>query len=145
MGISQNIKDLRQQYSLTQSEFGEIAGVSDKAVSTWENGTAEPRMGAIQKISDYFNISKGQLLECNMCDIIKKPDMCSYIEKENKEENKNETSNSYYLDDDAKELAEFMLENPEYKVLFDASRNVSKEDIEFVKEMIDRMSGNDGD
>ena len=72
MGISQNIKDLRQRYSLTQSEFGEIAGVSDKAVSTWENGTAEPRMGAIQKISDYFNISKGQLLECNMCDIIKK-------------------------------------------------------------------------
>ena len=71
--------------------------------------------------------------------------MCSYIEKENKEENKNETYNSYYLDDDAKELAEFMLENPEYKVLFDATRNVSREDIEFVKEMLDRMSGNDGD
>ena len=52
---------------------------------------------------------------------------------------------AYYLDDDAKDLAEFMFNNPEYKVLFDASRNVSKEDIEFVKQMIDRMSGNDGD
>ena len=48
----------------------------------------------------------------------------------------------YYLDDDVKDLAEFMFENPEYKVLFDASRNVSKDDIEFVKEMIDRMSNN---
>ena len=33
-----------------------------------------------------------------------------------------------------------MYENPDYKVLFDASRKVKKEDIEFVKEMIDRLS-----
>lgn len=46
----------------------------------------------------------------------------------------------YYLDDDARELAEFLHKNPEYKVLFDASRNVRREDIEFVKQMIERMS-----
>ena len=32
-------------------------------------------------------------------------------------------------------------ENPEYKVLFDASRKVKREDIEFVKQMMDRMRG----
>jgi hypothetical protein len=48
----------------------------------------------------------------------------------------------YYLDDDARDMAQFMYENPEYKVLFDASRKVKKEDIQFVKEMIDRMSNN---
>ena len=48
--------------------------------------------------------------------------------------------NIYYLDDDAREMAQFMYENPSYKVLFDASRKVKKEDIEFVKEMIDRLS-----
>lgn len=37
-------------------------------------------------------------------------------------------------------MAQFLYENPDYKVLFDASRKVKKEDIEFVKEMIDRMS-----
>ena len=46
----------------------------------------------------------------------------------------------YYLNDDAREMAQFMFENPEYKVLFDASRKVKKEDIQFVKEMIDRLS-----
>ena len=46
----------------------------------------------------------------------------------------------YYLNDDAKEMAQFMFDNPEYKVLFDASRKVKKEDIQFVKEMIDRLS-----
>ncbi len=49
---------------------------------------------------------------------------------------------SYYLNEDAKEYAQFLFDNPEYKVLFDASRRVKKEDINFVKEMIDRMTNN---
>ena len=54
--------------------------------------------------------------------------------------NTNEDNNIYYLDDDARDMAQFLYENPDYKVLFDASRKVKKEDIQFVKEMIDRMS-----
>lgn len=40
-------------------------------------------------------------------------------------------------------MAEFLYRNPDYKVLFDASRKVKPEDIDFVKQMIDRMGGND--
>ena len=46
---------------------------------------------------------------------------------------------SYYLNDEARDLAQFLYENPDYKVLFDASRNVKKDDIEFVKQMLDRF------
>ena len=46
----------------------------------------------------------------------------------------------YYFDKDAAKAAQFLYENPEYKILFDATRNVKKDDIEFVKEMIDRLS-----
>lgn len=63
MGIPDNIKRLRAIHGLTQSELGKIAGVSDKAIWTWENGTAEPRMGAIQKIADHFNIKKSDIIE----------------------------------------------------------------------------------
>ena len=56
-----------------------------------------------------------------------------------------ETVGHYYLNNEARELAQFMFENPEYKVLFDASRKVKKEDIAFVKEMIDRVRGDDND
>ena len=62
MSVSDNIKDLRIKYGLTQAELGEIAGVTDKAVSSWEKGNAEPRMGAIQKIAEHFNISKASLI-----------------------------------------------------------------------------------
>lgn len=63
MGISENIKEIRRKYSLTQQQLGEIAGVSDKAVSTWESGTAEPRMGAVQRIANHFNIRMSDIVD----------------------------------------------------------------------------------
>lgn len=63
MSIGRNIKRLRELHNLSQKEFAEIAGVSDKAVSTWENEIKEPRMGAIQKIADHFNILKSDIIE----------------------------------------------------------------------------------
>ena len=63
MSISENIKLLREKYRLSQKDLALIAGVSDKAVSTWERGLKEPRMGAIQKIADHFRIKKSNLIE----------------------------------------------------------------------------------
>lgn len=113
MSISENIKALREKFNLTQAEFGEIAGVSDKAVSTWENGTAEPRMGAIQKIAEHFGISKASLVD--------------------------DADGEYYIDPEVAELAQQLKDRPELKVLFDASKGVSKDDIQFVIDMIERM------
>ena len=63
MSISDNIKSLRTQHGMTQLEFGRIAGVSDKAVSSWESGLSIPRMGAIEKISSYFHVPKSVLID----------------------------------------------------------------------------------
>ena len=63
MSIGKNIKKLREIHNLSQKDLAEIAGVSDKAVSTWENGVKDPRMGAIQKIADHFGILKSDIIE----------------------------------------------------------------------------------
>lgn len=63
MGIKENIKLLREKYNLSQKDLALIAGVSDKAVSTWESGAKEPRMGAIQKIADHFGLKKSNIIE----------------------------------------------------------------------------------
>lgn len=63
MSIAHNIKRLREAYGLSQAELGEIAGVTDKAVSTWEKGIKVPRMGAVQKLSDHFGIPKSRILD----------------------------------------------------------------------------------
>lgn len=63
MTIGKNIKKLRAKYDLSQKDLAIIAGVSDKAVSTWENELKEPRMGTIQKIADHFGLQKSNLIE----------------------------------------------------------------------------------
>lgn len=63
MSIGTNIKAIRESHHLSQIEFGKIAGVSDKAVSTWENDIKVPRMGAVQKISNYFGIPKSAIID----------------------------------------------------------------------------------
>lgn len=62
MTISESIKALREVYSITQAELGEIAGLSSKAIGAWESGRAEPRIGAVEKIAAYFGISKTKVL-----------------------------------------------------------------------------------
>lgn len=63
MSIAKNIRRLREAHSMTQQELGAIAGVSDKAVSTWENGTKTPRMGAVARLAEYFGIPKSEILD----------------------------------------------------------------------------------
>lgn len=62
MGIAENIKRIREAADLTQEEFGRVVGVSSMAVSQWENSRATPRMGAIERISKHFNVSKASII-----------------------------------------------------------------------------------
>lgn len=62
MSIGENIKSLRESRGLTQAQLGDAVGVSDKAVSTWESGKREPRMGVVEKLAVFFNVPKSMLL-----------------------------------------------------------------------------------
>ena len=63
MGVAENIKILRNRYGLDQQDLADIAGVTNKAVSAWETGKKEPRMGSIQKIANRFNLKISNLIE----------------------------------------------------------------------------------
>lgn len=63
MPIGDTIRYLRESHGLSQTELGEIAGVSDKAVSTWENNLKFPRMDPIERMANYFGISKSDIIE----------------------------------------------------------------------------------
>lgn len=70
MSIGENIKKLRIEYGLDQNQLGAIAGVTDKAVSRWENDISIPRMGAIEKIAQHFNIRKSDIIEDNTPELL---------------------------------------------------------------------------
>lgn len=69
MSIGKRIKELRIGKGLSQIELGKIAGVTDKAVSTWEQDIKIPRMGAIEKIATYFGVTKSYIIDGELPEI----------------------------------------------------------------------------
>lgn len=55
--------DLRRRAGLTQAELAERLGVTNKAVSKWENGKAKPTTTVIRKLSALYGVSVDRLLE----------------------------------------------------------------------------------
>ena len=124
MDMGQKIKTLREKHGMTLEQLGDKVGVGKSTVRKWENGIiTNMKRDKIKKVADALNVSPAYLMGWD--------------------ENNQQEEVPYYLNDDAREIAEFLFKNPEYKVLFDASRKVKKEDIQFVKEMLDRMRGGD--
>lgn len=67
MTIAENIIKLRKLFGVTQRELGAVAGVSENAVSKWENGYSEPRMGAIERMAACYGLTKMNIIEdCGM-------------------------------------------------------------------------------
>lgn len=60
--IGELITKKRLEKKLTQSELGELVGVSDKAVSKWERGVNIPDISLINPLSEILDISIGELL-----------------------------------------------------------------------------------
>lgn len=63
-GFGNFLTALRESYGLSQFQLGKLTGVTDKAVSKWENGNARPRLGICEKLSTIFHISLDDLLSC---------------------------------------------------------------------------------
>ncbi len=62
------ISELRKKKKLTQKEFADKLGISDKAVSRWETGNSYPDLDMLFRISKFFNISFENLLTARMVD-----------------------------------------------------------------------------
>lgn len=113
-------KHLRQARGLTQEELAKQLRVSRSRIGMYETGERQPDFDTLEMIADYFNVDIDYLLG--------RTDKTTIVPE------------SYYLNADAKDYAQFLFDNPEYRVLFDASRKVKKEDIEFVRKFIDKMT-----
>ena len=70
--VSKNLQMLRKERKLTQQEFAEMLGYSDKSVSKWELGKAIPSADILLKIADFYNVSVDALLR-NEIDIKQTP------------------------------------------------------------------------
>ena len=55
--FSARLKELREEKGVSMIELARAIGVSDAAVCKWENGLAEPKLGYIIRLAEYFDCS----------------------------------------------------------------------------------------
>lgn len=61
--LGNRIYQLRKSKNLSQKELGEMVGVSNKAVSKWENGTAIPKTDTLVKLAQILGVSPQEMLQ----------------------------------------------------------------------------------
>lgn len=114
--FTNNLRRLMEEYGKSQKDVADAIGVSKQTFNKWILGKSLPRMDKVDALAKYFKVNRSDLLESNA------------TQKED-----------YYLNPETRELAEFLFNNPKYKVLFSAARDVPPEDLEFVRDLLDRF------
>ena len=123
MAFSNNLRYLRKKYDMSQEDLANKLGYkSFTTIQKWESGMSEPSVSMVKKIAELFGVTMDQITNDDLSD----------------------AENHYYLDPEAAEIAQEVQQRPELKILFDASRKVSADDLEFVVDMIDRLKNKEG-
>ena len=60
--FKKRIKNLREKNSLSMQDLADKIGVNKSRVGMWENNGSVPRMDALKKLSDFFDVSIDYLL-----------------------------------------------------------------------------------
>lgn len=55
---------LRMEKGFSQAQLGEMLGVTNKAVSKWENGSAKPNTVLIPRLAEIFGVTVEELFAC---------------------------------------------------------------------------------
>lgn len=55
------LKILRVEKGMSQSDLAQALGTTQVTVSAWETGRSTPRPPMMQKIADYFGVSKDDI------------------------------------------------------------------------------------
>ena len=122
MDIGTKIKKLRLACGLTQEDLAIAANTTKQTIHKYETGiiTNIPA-SKIKAIADKLNVTPAYLMGW-------------------KEE---EIGQPYFLDNEAKEIAQEIANNPDLHILFDATRKVSKKDLQFVIDLVKRLDKKD--
>ena len=115
------LKSIMKERKITQTELAKRTGIRQSSISDWLNDRYEPKQDKIYIIAKALNVSPAWLL--------------GYDENIPT----NEQSTNYYLDAETAEYAEMLRTRPEMRMLFSASRGISKEDMEKAIEYIELL------
>ena len=105
---------LRDAKGMKDADVARETGITKSTFSDWKNGRSNPKDAKLQKIADLFGVS------------------VEYI-RTGKEK---EGGEKYYLNEETAEMAQALFENKDLRVLFDAAKDASPEDLKTTYDML---------
>ena len=125
MTLYERIETLRKAKNISQGKLEKELGFSNGSISKWKNSTPTPER--LQKLADYFGVTVEYLLTGE----------------------EPQESQGYYLNEETAQIAQEIFDNKELRILFDASRTASPEDLKALQTMALALKrkerGNDDD
>lgn len=116
----ERLNSILQKRNLSQADLSKMTGIRSSSISDWLNGKYEPKQDKISIIAEALNVSPVWLIGYD--------------------DTASNQSEGYYVDPETAEYAEILRTRPEMRLLFSASRGISKEEmqeavnyIEFIK------------
>lgn len=106
---------LLQEKGVSIVEVSKATGIPQSTFSMWKSRKNTLSAENLLKLSVYFGVHIEYFLGANCMGL--------------NDDNVVEQTEQYYVEDESKELAQFLFSNPEYRVLFDASRKIKPEDV----------------
>lgn len=112
MGLYENIRDIAKTKGVSINRLEKELGFARSSISKFNKNT--PSVEKLQQIAEYLNVTVDYLVSG----------------KENVEKEK------YYLNDETAKAAQEIFENKDLRVLFDAARDASPEDLKTTYNML---------
>ena len=108
------LKQQRIAHGYTQEELGKMVGLQKAAIYKYENGLLiNPKRSLIQKLAEIFNVSPAYMMGID-----------------------NKEKQTYFDDPETVKMVQFMHDNPQYKVMFDSTRDLDPKSVQEIMEFI---------
>lgn len=116
----EKMQEIRKTCGFTYKKISELSGISESTVTKIFGGfSANPTLSHLKKIAEVLNCGLDDFYEWEV-----------------------EPTSPYYLDRKTAEIAQEIHDNPEFKLLMDATRDLNPEDLKAVIDIANRIKGN---
>ena len=109
-------KNLMEQKGVTPYEISKATGIPASAFTKWKQGISAPKADRLALLADYFSVPVEYLLTGEM-----------------------PAGEGYYIDEETAKTAQALFENKDMRLLFDAARDASPEDLQMVAQILERL------
>ena len=114
-------EQLLQKHGLTNYKVYKMTGIPQSTLSAWKNGISKPKRDKLKILGDLFGVP------------------VEYFETGELPKHESTSGKAYYFDDASAEIAQEIYGDPNTKLLLEASRGSTPENIVLAAEMLNRM------